>query len=122
MAISPDIAVGFPLAEHINARWIDRIHSQWVMNYARLALNSGAISERQKHLYTEYYGRELERVRRLIRDEAPEIILQANYPAALWLTDALLDGDPSLLEDYAPIAESAAVKVLKLKPLAKTPD
>ena len=113
MAISPVIAIGFPLAEHIHARWIDRIHSQWVAHYARIALHKPELSLAKRKLYQGYFDRDIARTREVIRDKKPEIILQCAAPGCLWLTKALLAGDPTLLDDYAPIAEEGIIRVLQ---------
>lgn len=113
LAVSPDVAVGFPLAEHINARWVDRIHSQWVAKYTRIVLQRGGLSEAEKGRYQRYYEADLERTRRVIRETAPELIIEGVYSEATWLTEALLAEDPTLLDTYEPIAEEGPIRVLR---------
>ncbi|MEQ8935374.1 MAG: hypothetical protein RIE56_06250, partial [Amphiplicatus sp.] len=113
LAISPSIAVGFPLAEHINARWVDRIHSQWVAKNTRIALTRSGLSDAARELYQEYYDRDIARTRAVIREKAPELIFQINHPEADWLTEDILADDPTLLDDYETIAEEGFVRVLR---------
>lgn len=113
LAISTDISVGFPLAEHINARWVDRIHSQWVARYTRIVLSRKGLSEAERTRYQSYHERDIERTRQVIRDKAPDLIIQLNHPEAAWLTEALLEGEPALLDNYEVAAEEGVIRVLR---------
>lgn len=119
LAISPGIAIGFPLAEQIGARWVDRIHSQWVARYTRVALQRDALSEAQRERYQRYYEADLERTRRVIREKAPDLIIEGVYPEAAWLAQALLAEDPTLLDTYETIAEEGPIRVLRRRNLAE---
>ena len=101
------------LAERIDARWVDRIHSQWVAKYTRVALDRGGLSEAERERYRYYYEADLERTRRAIREKRPQLIIQAVFPGAEWLTEALLAEDPALLDDYVAIAEEGPIRVLR---------
>ncbi|MGH9237374.1 MAG: hypothetical protein ACRD3G_04970 [Vicinamibacterales bacterium] len=113
MAISPDLATAFPLAQHIGARWIDRIHSQWVARYTRLALRRGGLSETEAQRYQSYFDRDIERTVRVIREKRPEIIVQRVGTSARWLTEAVLAEDPTLLDDYETLAEEGVLRILR---------
>ena len=113
MAISPDLAASFPLAQHIGARWIDRIHSQWVAGYTRMALRRGGLSESDAQRYQSYFHRDIERTARVIREKRPEIIVQRVGSGARWLIDALLAADPTLLDDYETLAEEGVIRILR---------
>ncbi len=119
LGVTPVIATSFPLAEQINARWVDRIHSQWVARYTRVALQRGGLSEAERERYQRYYDADLERTRRTIREKRPELIIQGVYPEAAWLTEALLAEDPSLLDNYEAIAEEGPIRVLRRRDLIK---
>ena len=112
MAISPFINIGFPLARQIDAVWIDRIHSQWVANYTRVTLGqaktlSPAVVERMR----AYHQRDLERTRALIREERPELVIQAVSDGVAWLSEEMLENDPALLDDYDVIAEQGVFRI-----------
>ena len=113
MAISPDLSAGFPLAQHIGARWVDRIHSQWVARYTSVALRRGGLSETDAHRYQSYFDSDIERTVRVIREKQPEIIIQHVGAGARWLTDALLAADASLLDDYETFAEEGVIRILR---------
>lgn len=117
MAISPFISTGFPLAEHVDAVWIDRIHSQWVVNYASIMLNRDDTPAADRARYQRYYDSELARTRALIRDRKPELIFQGSMPGVEWLTEALLAGDPQLLDGYAVIGEQKYIRILRRRDL-----
>jgi hypothetical protein len=113
LAISPDVATSFPLAQHIGARWVDRIHSQWVARYTRVALRRGGLSETDEKRYRSYFDRDIERTVRVIHDKRPELIIQHAGTSARWLTDAMLATDPTLLDDYETIAEEGVIRILR---------
>jgi hypothetical protein len=113
MAISPDHSAAFPLAQHIGARWIDRIHSQWVASHTRAALRHGGLSETDARRYQSYFDRDIERTVRVIREKRPEIIVQRVGIGAAWLTEAVLAADPTLLDDYETLAEEGVVRILR---------
>lgn len=121
MGVTPVISTSFPLAEQINARWVDRIHSQWVARYTRVMLGREGLSEAERTLFQRYYDFDLARTRAVIRERKPELIIQAAYPDALWLTEALLEADPSLLDDYEPIAENEYLRVLRRRSAQSSP-
>ena len=112
MAISPVISTSFPLARQIDAVWIDRIHSQWVARYTRVQI------ERQDDQNSEYvqmlrgyYDREIDRTRRLIQDQQPELIFQAVTERVAWLYEELLEEDPALMDEYTVIAEEGILRI-----------
>ena len=114
MAISPYISLGFPLSRPVDAVWVDRIHSQWVSNYTRLALQrqddpSSAFAQRMR----DYYERDLERTRNVIRQQRPDLIFQAVAEPVSWLTEALLEDDPQLLDDYVVVLEGGTLRILQ---------
>jgi hypothetical protein len=113
LAISPDLAASFPLAQHIGARWVDRIHSQWVARYTRVALRRGGLSETEAQRYQFYFDGDIERTVRVIREKRPDIIIQHVATGARWLTDALLAADPTLLDDYETLAEEGVIRILR---------
>jgi hypothetical protein len=113
LAISPNVSTGFPLAQHIAARWVDRIHSQWVARYTRLALRRGGLSESEAQRYQSYFDDDIRRTVRVIRVRRPEIIIQHVGTGSQWLADALLATDPTLLSDYEPVAEEGAIRILR---------
>ena len=119
LAISTDISVGFPLAEHLGARWVDRIHSQWVAKYTRIALSRDGLGEAEKERYQSYFDRDIERTRMVIQDKAPDLIIQLNHPEAAWLTEALLEGDPALLDNYEIAAEEGVIRVLRRRDVGR---
>ena len=113
MAISPDLSTGFPLAQHISARWVDRIHSQWVARYTRFALRRGGLSESDAQRYQAYFDGDIERTVRVIRTRRPQIIIQHVGTGAGWLSEALLAKDPTLLNDYETVAEEGVIRILR---------
>ena len=114
-AISPDISIGFPLARRFHAEWVDRIHAQWVSHYAKLGLEDESLSPETRKILKEYLRRDLERTGRLIATKQPKIIIQCIDESALWLTDALLETDPTLLDNYQVIAEEGVFKIWQRK-------
>lgn len=120
MAISPSVYTGFPLAEHIGARWVDRIHSQWLLNYARILLSQEGLSAEQRATITRHFDDEVRRTRELIRNARPEIIFQVDYPGTEWFTDVLLEDDPALLDGYEVIGRERSKKILRRKDLIET--
>jgi hypothetical protein len=113
LAISPYIATGFPLAQHIGARWVDRIHSQWVARYTRTALRRGGLSETDAQRYQSYFDNDIQRTVSVIHERRPDIIIQDAETGVEWLTDAMLAVDPRLLDDYEKIAEEGAIRILR---------
>lgn len=115
MAIAPNISFGFPLAEHIHARWVDRIHSQLVAGYAHFALDRGGLTDEKRELYQRYFDNDIARTREVIREKRPDLIIQCVSSSCGWLTKAMLAGDPALLNDYAPIAQEGVIRILRRK-------
>ncbi len=111
LAISPNEATSFPLAQEIGARWVDRIHSQWVAGYTRFALRRGGLSETERRRYQSYFDGDIKRTVNVIHEKRPDIIIQD--AGAAWLTDAMLAADPTLLDDYETIAEERAIRILR---------
>ena len=121
LAISPNVSTGFPLAQHIAARWVDRIHSQWVARYARIALRRGGLSETDAQRYRSYFEDDIKRTVRVIRERRPQIIIQHVGTGSQWLIDALLATDPTLLNDYEPVAEERVIRILRRRQTAFLP-
>ena len=121
MAIAPDLSAGFPLAQHISARWVDRIHSQWVARYTLIALRRGGLSETDAQRYQSYFDGDIERTVRVIREKRPEIIIQRMGNGAGWLTDALLTADPTLLDGYQTFAQEGVIRILRRQKTASVP-
>jgi hypothetical protein len=113
MAISPMISTSFPIAERIDARWIDRIHGQWVLLYARIALSRDGLSDAERTRYQRYFDAELARTTALIREKKPELIFTDEAGRYDWLTEAMLAADPGLLDDYEVFARENRVVVLR---------
>ena len=113
LAIAPDLSVSFPLAQRIGAHWVDRIHSQWVARYTRIALRRGGLSETDAQRYKSYFDHDIERTVRVIHDKRPEIIIQRVGAGAQWLTDALLATDPTVLDGYETLAEEGVIRILR---------
>ena len=122
MAITPYIGVGFPLARKINARWVDRIHSQWVINYAKFRLTQPALTESEVDLATQYFNNEIERVHDLISEKEPDLIIQSVAPAVNWLNAAMLENDPSYLDSYEVIAEEGVFRIWAHKDALMNPE
>jgi hypothetical protein len=113
LAISPDLATSFPLAQHIGARWVDRIHSQWVARYTRIALRRGGLSDTDAQRYRSYFDGDIARTIGVIHEKRPQIIIQHADSGAAWLTDAMLAADPTLLDDYDVIAQEGVIRILR---------
>lgn len=111
MAISPIIGAGFPLSRQIEARWVDRIHSQWVANYTRYALENIDLTDEEEETARRYFAFDIERTRNTIRDEAPEIIIQTVSPKMQWLHEAVVEAHPSPLENYTVIADDGYYRI-----------
>ena len=112
MAISKDLGTSFPLAVSVGARWIDRTHAQWIPYYALTALQRGATDE-EKTLLKKYYQEEIDRTRRLILEEQPDLIFQTKFKSREWLRGALLEGQPDLFDNYAPYIVTGGTVVLR---------
>lgn len=113
MAISPFISLGFPLAREIDAQWVDRIHSQWVAHYTRLSERQDWHSVEERRLFAQYHQSEINRIRSLIRNKQPDIIIQCRADSCRWLTQELLEGDPHLLENYTTLTEQGVFRILQ---------
>lgn len=116
MAITPSIALSFPLAREVDAIWVDRIHSQWVSHYAKLASDQKGYSETQFQLFRQYQDSDLERTKNVIQQKRPELIFQCVLERHMWISDRLLDLDPALLDGYQVIAEDDVFRIWQLKP------
>lgn len=113
MAISPYIDAGFPISRQIGASWIDRIHSQWVANYTRYALENMELSEEEHETAERYHRLDIERTRNLIRDKSPDIIFQTVTPRIEWLHEAIVETQPSPLDQYEVVAEEGVYRIWK---------
>ena len=113
LAITPDSAVSFPLAQRIGARWVDRAESQWVAGYTRIALRRKGLSEADAQRYKSYFDGEIDRTVRVIQDRRPELIIQHAGTGARWLTEALLAKDATLLDGYETVAEEGVIRILR---------
>ncbi|MEL6361486.1 MAG: hypothetical protein AAFR21_10400 [Pseudomonadota bacterium] len=113
LGISPTILTSFPLSRTIDAKWIDRIHSQWVVHYSNIMLSREATSPEIRAKYERWRDNELERVADLIRDEQPEIIIHCVMGGARELNERLLDLSPNLLAPYTAIAEERGIRILR---------
>ena len=121
LAISPDHSASFPLAQRIGARWVDRIHSQWVARYTRDTLRRGGLNEIDAQRYQSYFDRDIERTVRVIREKRPDIIIQHVGAGATWLIEALLAEDATLLDDYETFAEEGVVRILRRRKTLTAP-
>jgi hypothetical protein len=121
LAISPDHSASFPLAQRIGARWVDRIHSQWVARYTRVTLRRGGLNEIDARRYQSYFDRDIERTVRVIREKRPDIIIQHVGTDATWLIEALLAEDATLLDDYETFAEEGVVRILRRRKTLTVP-
>lgn len=119
LAISPGIAAGFPLARQINAQWIDRIHSQWVIHYANSITNRPDAPDEMKARFQRYYDSELSRTIALIENEKPDIIIHCVAPQCNWLTEAFLSQAPDLLEPYEIVMQDRVFQILQRNEQAK---
>lgn len=113
MAVSPMISTSFPIAERIGARWVDRIHGQWVVHYARIALSRDHLGEAERARFQRYFDSELARTRAAIREKKPELIFTDGAGRYDWLTEAILADDPGLLDDYEVFAQEGSVRILR---------
>jgi hypothetical protein len=112
LAVSPDLSTAFPLARHIRAVWVDRVHSQWVARYTLFALRFGRFTELEKTKFLRYHKQDLDRILRQIEEKRPDIIIQDVSPGSSWLTSELVALKPKFLEGYEVIAEEGAIRVL----------
>jgi len=115
MAITPSIALSFPLARKIDAQWVDRIHSQWVSHYTKIALDKPHTSEEDKERYRYYQDFDLNRVKTLISEKKPELVIQCISKKHLWISEELLKRDPSLLDEYEVVAEEGIFRIWRLQ-------
>jgi len=113
LAVSPDHATSFPLARRIGARWVGRAHSQWVARFARHALASPGLSEAEPRKFERYHGADLRGVLERIEAAKPELLFLDAAPAYAWFYQELQALNPGYLKAYAPVAESAGIRVLK---------
>lgn len=111
MAISPYIDAGFPISRQVGASWVDRIHSQWVANYTHYSLENMKLSEEEVTRAQRYHAKDIERTRSLIRDKAPDIIFQYVTPRMQWLHEAIVEAQPSPLDQYEVIAEEGVYRI-----------
>jgi len=120
MSITPYIDGAFPLARQIDAQWVDRIHSQWVANYTRYALDNLDLSKEQAALARRYHAADIERTRRVILERRPEIIIQTASPRMQWLHDAVVETSPSPLDAYDIVAEEGVYRIWRRRDVAAT--
>ena len=115
MSITPSISLSFPLARKINAQWVDRIHSQWVSHYAKIALEQENMPADDKARYLKYQNFDLDRVANLIAEKKPELVIQCISKKHLWISEELLKRDPALFDDYEVIAEEGIFRIWRLQ-------
>lgn len=113
LAISPGIAAGFPLARQIDAQWIDRIHSQWVIHYANAITNRPDTPVEMKNRFQHYYDSELSRTIALIENQEPDIIIHCVAAQCNWLTEAFLSQAPDLFEPYEVVMQDRVFQILQ---------
>lgn len=113
LAISPGIAAGFPLARQIDAQWIDRIHSQWVIHYANAITNRPDTPVEMRNRFQHYYDSELSRTIALIEDKKPDIIIHCVAPRCKWLTEAFLSQAPELFGQYEVVMQDDVFQILQ---------
>lgn len=119
MAISTDVSISFPLARQIDARWVDRIHAQWIALYTRIQLGDETRSTGQTALLQDYHAKDIERTLALIRAKNPEILIHCIAPASLWLTEEMLQVEPDLFDDYVIIAEEGPTRIWRRRDAIK---
>jgi hypothetical protein len=117
MAISPYISTGFPLALDVGGVWIDRIHSQWVVNYARHGADRKGLDAGRRAAFDRWRRAEIARTIRLVRDRRPDVILL--FGGNTWLVEEFLAADPSLFDAYDRVAVEGATIVLRRRDLAR---
>ena len=117
IAITPSISFSFPLARKIEAQWIDRIHSQWVAHYGKTALDSPVTNAEDRRRYSQYRDWEIQRVAKLIAERRPDLVLQCISEKHLWISEAMLQQNPDLLNSYEIIAEEGIYRVWRRKDL-----
>jgi hypothetical protein len=115
MAISTGEITGYPLAREIKARWVNRTHCQWSVVFPETVMRRQPIPEEQRRLYKAYQDRELDYVARLVPRARPEIIIQGTTATDDWLTRQILKRNPTLLDDYAVIAEEGLIRIWRRK-------
>ncbi|MEM6415992.1 MAG: glycosyltransferase family 87 protein [Pseudomonadota bacterium] len=113
LGITPSIYISFPLARKIDAIWVDRIHSQWVIHYANMMASKTNVSTEQRALYNHWRDSEIKRVVNLVKTKQPEIIIQCVMPGAKILNRQFLAFAPDLLDAYEPITEQGGIRVLR---------
>ena len=111
LAISTNISISFPLAQEIGAVWKDRIHSQWIVLYAKEGLKKKHFSAEQKAVFQSYYDAEINRILNRIIAQKPDIIIRSLPDKELY--NELLKRDPQLLDAYEPVAREGVIEILK---------
>ena len=118
MAITPSIAFSFPLARKIDAQWVDRIHSQWVSHYAKTADKVIDLTDEDRERYMAYQDFDLNRVKTLIVEKQPDLVIQCISKKHLWISESLLEREPALFDNYEVIAEEGIFRVWKRRDYA----
>ncbi|GEM_PF-2786434 len=111
IAMSPDISIGFPLARQVNAKWIDRIHSQWAVYYSHVSKQRFDEDSEKWQIYQRYYQSELARTIALIEQQQPELIFQCIAETCQWLNEAFLARSPHLLDNYREVTRQGLTAV-----------
>ncbi len=111
LAISTNISISFPLAQEIGAVWKDRIHSQWIVLYAKEGLKKKHFSADQKAIFQSYYDAEIDRILDRIIAQKPDIIIRSLPDKELY--NELLKRNPQLLGAYEPVAREGVIEILK---------
>ena len=115
LAVSPTGTTSFPLARRVGAVWVGRSHSQWIAWFARMALQSGSLTEEERRRYLNWYERDLRSILREIKDKTPQIIFTDTSPDRAWLKTELSAMEPGFLNSYEVVAEEGLVRVLRKK-------
>jgi hypothetical protein len=110
MAISKDISTSFPLAQKAGAKWVDKMHGQWVVRYSWLAKDAKHLNETQKQIILQYADQELERTLQTIYEKQPMLLIQDITDDRL--IEELLKRDPAFLDDYYIASENNHTRVL----------
>ncbi|MEL6361485.1 MAG: hypothetical protein AAFR21_10395 [Pseudomonadota bacterium] len=111
MSISSGYINGFPLAREINARWVNRVHSQWAVTYPEAVMQKQTVSKDQRTLFVNYQDAELNRTIAVVSEKKPEIIIHGARPTDDYLTEELLKRDPTLFDGYAVVAEDDVFRI-----------
>lgn len=115
LAISPDIAAGFPLVRRIGGTWVDRNHSQWVARYTRYALATKGLGDEDRSKFERYHLADLRGILDRIETTKPDLILEDILAVNAWLMEELIALKPGFLEDYGVVAKQGGIRILMRK-------